>query len=99
MASVQCIILWTGTLGKKNKNVICENVRQNYKIINSLTKVDRDQLFIVLFKDIKSHERELVMVVPHTSGTRPVEILAKLTVNRSLYEFRGHVASTWKKYS
>lgn len=85
--------------GKKNKKVICGNVRENCKIVNSLTKLDRDQLFIVPFRDIRSHQRKLVMVVPHTSGTRPVEILAKLTVNRSLYEFRGDWASTWKKCS
>lgn len=79
--------------------MICGNVTENYKITNSMTKVDRDQVFSVPFRDIRSHQRELVMVDPHTSGTRLIEILAKHTVNRSLYEFRGDWASTWKKYS
>ena len=72
--------------------MICRDVTEIYKIISSMTEVGRDQLFTVPFRDIRSHQIKLVMVVPHTSGTRPVQILAKDTVNgRSLYKFRGEV--------
>ena len=69
-----------------------------YKIVSITAEVDRDQLLIVSSRDIKSHQIKLVMVVPHTLGTRPVEILPKVTVNgRSLYKFKGR--STWKNDS
>lgn len=63
-----------------------------------MTEVVRYQLFTVLFREIRSQQIKLVVVVPHTSGTRPVKILAEDTVSgRSLYKFMGK--STWKSDS
>lgn len=68
--------------------MFCGDVIEIYKIISSMTEVGRDQLFSVLSRG--SHQIKLVMVVPHTSRTKRVEILAKDTVDgRSLCKFRG----------
>jgi len=89
------MIPWAGVLQKR---VICGDVTDIYEIISSMTEADRDQLFIVPSRDMRSHQIKLVMVVPHTSGTIPLEILAKDIVNgRSLCEFRRR--STWKNDS
>lgn len=89
------MIRWAGILQKR---VICGDVIETYKIISSMTEVGRDQLLTVPSRDIRSQQIKLVMVVPHTSGTKPIEILAKDTVNgRSLYKFRG--SSTGKNES
>lgn len=82
------MIRWAGI--QKKKSMFCGDEIEIYKIISSMTEVGRDQLFSVPSRDTRSHQIKLVMVVPHTSRTKPVEILAKDTVNgRSLCKFRG----------
>lgn len=69
--------------------MICGDVTEVYEIISSTTEMDRYQLSTVPSRDIRSHHMKFGMVVPHTLGPRPVEILAEDIVMEEVYISSG----------
>lgn len=51
--------------------------------------MDRDHLSTVRSRDIRRHQTKFGMVVPHTLGPRPVEILAEHIVMEEVYISSG----------
>lgn len=81
------MIRWARILEKKK--MISGDVTEIYKTVSSMTAMDRDQLPTVPSRNIRSHQLKFGMLVPHTLGPRPVEVLAKHIVMEEVYVRSG----------